>query len=147
VPERDPVSSLAREIIDLYRGPLSDVQFPELDRTVLDLAEGELLDAQSALEAAELALQEARERVSEQVAALNKKAQIGLAYARVFVETKPELRERIELLSAPQVKREREAQSVSAPRRSRRARKDEEESATLFEGAPASEEEPIVDAA
>ncbi len=147
MPDRDPVPSLAREIIDLYRGPLADVQFPELDRAVLECAEGELLDAQTALEAAELALQDARERVSEQVAALTKKAQLGLAYARVFVETRPELREHIELLSAPQAKRERDAQSVNTPRRPRRARKEEEEGATLFEGAPASEEESIATAA
>lgn len=147
MPDRDPVPSLAREVIDLYRGPLSEVRFPELDRAVLDAAERELLDAQDALEAVELALQEARERVAEHVSALQKKAQLGLAYARVFAETRPELRESIDGLSAPQVKREKEASGISTARRSRRARKEGEEGATLFEGAPGSDEEPIVDAA
>ncbi|MDQ3033101.1 MAG: hypothetical protein M3Y87_11835 [Myxococcota bacterium] len=156
MPDRDPVPALAREVIDLYRGPLEAVRFPDLDRDVLDAAEVELLEAQRALEEAERALERAREQVAEHGATLVSKAQRALAYARVFAEGQPELRERLDAIAAPASKRgelAREPSSASAPRRSRRGRKNGgDDGATLFEAptpadADADADDAITDAA
>lgn len=135
-PDRDPVPSLARDVIDLYRGPLADVRFPDLDRDELDASEAELLEAQRELEAAERALETAREQVAAQVACLVVRAQRGLAYARVFAEGNPELREHLDAIAVPAKRGEPmpDRSAASAPRRSRRGRKGPgDEGGSLFE--------------
>jgi hypothetical protein len=144
----DPVPSLAREAIDLYRGPLADVRFPDVDRDALDAAELELLEAHRAVLAAELALERARAELAERASTLVAKSQRALAYARVYAEGAPELRERVDAIAVP-TKRSEVAQPASVPRRSRRSRK-QGDGASLFEAPPpdpAPDADAITDAA
>ncbi|UJR87083.1 hypothetical protein [Sandaracinus amylolyticus] len=146
---RDPVPALAREILELYRGPLTEVRFPDLDRSILETAEGELIDAQRTLEAAERALEAARAVVAERTATLTAKAQRGLSYAKVFTEDQPELRERVTAIAAiasvvrrPEPARDEASAAANAPKKRGRPRKirEEEGAAPLFaEGAPSTE--------
>ncbi|AKF09471.1 hypothetical protein [Sandaracinus amylolyticus] len=145
---RDPVPALAREILDLYRGPLTDVRFPDLDRAILETAEAELIEAQRTLEAAERALEAARAVVAERTATLTAKAQRGLSYAKVFTEDQPELRERVTAIAAlaSVVRRAEpardEAAAANAPKKRGRPRKIREEDggAPLFaDGAPSTD--------
>lgn len=131
--QNDPVPPLAREILELYRGPLAEVRFPDLDRATLDAAHDELLDAQRALEAAERALEEARSLVAERTQSLQAKAQRGLAYARVFAEDQPELHERVAALATVPRRVEAPREDASAPKKRGRPRKAREgDGASLF---------------
>jgi hypothetical protein len=129
-PARDPVPPLARDVLELFRGPLEAVRFPDVDRAALDLGERELLDAQVALEEAELALERARAVVLERSGALAARAQRALAYARVFAEDDAALRERVSAIGGAPT-----AATAPAPRK-RRSKKNED-GASLFAAGPA----------
>lgn len=132
-PQHDPVPPFAGEVLALYRGPLADVSFPDLDRATLDAAESELLDAQRALEDAERALERARGVVAERTAVLQAKAQRGLAYARVFAEDQPELKEQVAAISAAPRRADAGRDEVATPRKRGRPRKAREgDGASLF---------------
>ena len=141
-PVRDPIPQAARAVLDLFRGALADVRFPDVDRSTIDRAaleqsEGALLDAQCALEDAEAALERARAVVAEHTALLSAKTARALAYAKVFAEGDTELRERLDAISVgAQGKREKSvAEASAAPKRTRRKKADDE--ATLFEESAA----------
>lgn len=141
-PLHDPVPPLAREVLALYRGPLAEVCFPDLDRVALDAAADELLDAQRVLEAAERALEQARSVVAERTATLQAKAQRGLAYARIFAEDQPELKEQVAAISATPRRAEAGPGEVAAPKRRGRPRKTRDgEGVSLF-GAEADADDP-----
>ncbi len=90
-PERDPLSALGHEVLSLFRGPLADVRFPELDRASLDAAADDALAAQVEVEATERALEDARNRAREASASFGRSVARALAYARVFAQGQPEL--------------------------------------------------------
>jgi hypothetical protein len=140
---RDPVPPLAHAILELYRGPLAEVRFPDLDRDVLDVATDELLAAQRDLEAAERALDAARSVVEARTAALMGKVQRGLSYARIFAEDQPELRDQLaSLASAPRRAEPQREESANAPKKRGRPRKIREEDAvSLFGGAPSTDDD------
>jgi hypothetical protein len=92
-PERDPLSPFGHAMLSLFRGPLADVRFPDLDRTTLETSANDVLRAQRALEAAERALEEARARVRDASASFVQCSSRALAYARIFATGQPELEE------------------------------------------------------
>jgi len=61
-PERDPVSPFCHDVLDVFRGPLADVRFPDVDRADLEAREGATVSAQLEVEALERALEAARAR-------------------------------------------------------------------------------------
>jgi hypothetical protein len=148
---RDPVPSLAREILELYRGPLAEVRFPDLDRAVLETSTDALVAAQRELEDAERALADAQAKLAERSAALLARAQRGLAYAQVFAQDQPPLLERLLALRALSAaptssaarRPEAEHADIPAPRRRGRPRKHAPEDATsLFAADPSSPADP-----
>lgn len=87
----DPIPSRVRDILALFEGPLADARFGDLDAGALDELAArvrdrarEVDDARASLDAAHAALEEAR-------AILSRRAEQGLAYAKVFAEGDPAL--------------------------------------------------------
>lgn len=141
-PARDPVPTASKEVLDLFRGKLSGVRFPDLDLSVLEDSERELLAAQVALEEAEAALEAARAVLNERSHALSAKTQRALAYAKVFAEEDTELSETVASIASIRVRSaERRTSSGTTPaldgderpNRRRRPRRTPGEEASLFE--------------
>lgn len=100
-PERDPIPPQERRVVELFRGPLQGVRFPDLDRDVLELAELEVLEAQLAFEEAERSLEAARVELAARTAALSARCDRALAYARVYAQSDEALRAEVDALASP----------------------------------------------
>lgn len=90
-PERDPLSPLHHEVLALFRGPLAEVRFPDLDRSALDSLAHAVVQAQLEVESLDRELDGARQRVRDAVAMLGAATARALAYARIYAEGQPEL--------------------------------------------------------
>jgi hypothetical protein len=88
-PERDPVSAFGHEMLALFRGPLAEVRFPDLDRAVLEEGAAELMRAQLEVETLERALEAARLKTQSASVAFGQTATRALAYARVLATGQP----------------------------------------------------------
>jgi hypothetical protein len=117
-PQRDPVPSLAHEVITLFADALADVRFPDLDSERLEQLAAGARAAQLELERAEDALLQAQTRVAEHAAVLLAAAERGLAYARVFAQGDDALSERLAQLGSKPASTGRREEPVK-----RRARK------------------------
>ena len=103
-PERDPLSAFGHEMLAIFRGPLADVRFPDLDRAILEASAADVLRAQIEIESLERSLEEARSRARDASVSFTETASRGLAYARVFAMGQPVLEEalaRSPLLASP----------------------------------------------
>lgn len=94
-PQRDPLSSLARDVLALFAEELRDVRFPDLDLSCLEAGRETLCEAQLEVERIERELDAARAVVASRGEALTQKAQRALSYARVFAEAEPALALRV----------------------------------------------------
>jgi chromosome segregation ATPase len=103
-----PLSSLSRDVLELYATALADVRFPDLDLTTLRSLAAEVADAQQEVDRLESELRDAKERVGEHNAALDARAERALAYARIYAEGHPELKAQIAEIR-PQASAERTA--------------------------------------
>jgi len=131
----DSLSPRVKEILALFRDDLAEQRFGDLDADALRaLAERarerslEVAEARATLDATLGELEATRGELS-------RRAEQALSYARVFAETDPELKEKIEALDAlaapPKTKRRRKVKKKAAG-----AEKPPERSAELpFEGA------------
>lgn len=114
----DPVPAVAARVLELFHGPLSEVRFPDVDRASLDADAAAVRDASQAVRDAEAALAAAKDALEVTQRALRDRAQRGLAYARIFAETRPDLATALGLGGAVT-----STASEAAPVRRRRARK------------------------
>lgn len=94
-PKQDPTPAFAQQVIELYRGELAEVHFPDLDLAVLQGARDELQHAQLEVERLEADLAAARAALDAEAGALNAKAERALAYAKIYAASDPELSGRI----------------------------------------------------
>lgn len=94
-PKLDPISSLARSVLELYTQELAEVHFPDLDLSTLQVSHADLQRAQCELEQAEAELGRAREALSAKAAALDATAERALAYARIYAERDAALAARV----------------------------------------------------
>jgi hypothetical protein len=136
-PQRDPVPSLAQDVIALFEDALAGVRFPELDHERLEHMAAAARAAQLELERIEGELLQAQACVAEHAASLLACAERGLAYARVFAEGNDALSARVaQLGSKPASAAKREEPSK------RRARKQGNGGAALFadEAKPAAQD-------
>ncbi|HMI91677.1 MAG TPA: hypothetical protein VK509_09965 [Polyangiales bacterium] len=99
-PQRDPVPSLAHEVIALFEDALAGVRFPELDHERLEHMAAAARAAQVELERTEAELLQAQARVAEHAASLLTCAERGLAYARVFAQGDDALSARVAQLGS-----------------------------------------------
>lgn len=115
--ETDPVPALARDVMSLFEEALAEQRFGDVDRESLErLAERTRADAER-VEAARAALDDAQQALERSRGALFRRAEQGLAYARVFAADAPELAARLEALDArraPKKKPKRRAKKTVA---------------------------------
>jgi hypothetical protein len=97
----DALTPFSREVLELYASELADVRFPDLDLANLQELAAAVGAAQEEAEAIEAKLAEARQRVAEQNAALQTRAERALSYARIYAEGNAGLRTRIEKIRKP----------------------------------------------
>jgi hypothetical protein len=114
-PVRDPITPFAHGVLELFRGPLSDVRFPDTDRVSLEALAEACCEAQLEVEALEAALESARARTRGAQEALADHASRALAYARVFAIGQRELEEAIAAVRSPSQKTDtRDAKTTSS---------------------------------
>jgi len=115
-PVRDPITPFAHGVLELFRGPLSEVRFPDTDRVSLEALAEACCEAQLEVEALEAALESARGRTRGAQEALADHSSRALAYARVFAIGHGELEDAIATLRAPNKTepRERDTKTTSS---------------------------------
>lgn len=96
----DPLPPLARDILSLFEDELADQRFGDVDRAVLEELAERTRDDASRVSAARDALDEALAGLERSRAELVRRAEQGLAYARVFAREDTDLAARLEALEA-----------------------------------------------
>ena len=92
----NPIPRNVQAVIDLFNEALGDVTFPGVDQHTF-LGHLDAVRAQAAeVEAARVALEDARRALDTQRSALVEHARLGLAYAQVFAQGDSELLARVE---------------------------------------------------
>ncbi|MBK8254793.1 MAG: hypothetical protein IPK82_19300 [Polyangiaceae bacterium] len=99
--ESNPIPTAVKELLALFDGPLSSVQFPDVDGPALREHVAAVDAAVRDVEAAAAAWAEAKRAVDARLETLLSKAQRALAYARVYAEDKPELDAQLAALIVP----------------------------------------------
>jgi hypothetical protein len=132
----DSIPSFARDVLELFSGPLKEVRFPDLDAALLARHAGAVEEAQREVSRIEDELSEARAVVADKAQALTVAAQRALAYARVYAEGKDELEARVSAVT----ERKPSASAEPAKKRGRPKRSDSDPS--LFDAESATEDAP-----
>jgi hypothetical protein len=94
----DSIPEPIRTLLDLLRGELATIRFPDVDGDTLAAAARETEEATLAVAAAETALAAARTRLDERQDALLARAQRALGYLRVFAEGDAALESRLDAI-------------------------------------------------
>lgn len=90
-----------KSLLELFEGPLRDVAFPGVDGRILAVLSAQVTQATNAVEAASTALAEAHATLEQHKRELAAKAQVAVAYARVFAADNPPLLSQIESAAGP----------------------------------------------
>ena len=98
MPENLP--AVTAHLLDLYRGPLRDIRFPDADEARLLESVDVVSDARAAVMRAELAVAAARSVLEEKERALAQETERTLAYARIYAAERPELRAALDAMPA-----------------------------------------------
>jgi|GEM_PF-1883156 len=142
VVESDALPPAMHALLRLFSTELHAVTFPDLDRSVLEAAAGQVKERTEALARAQAALDAARAELQESQERLLQKGQRALAYVRVYAEEHPELAALLEAIHLPRpaVRTSREAADpATAPKRRGRPPKGSGPSASLFADARAAD--------
>lgn len=98
----DPhATALIESVVTLYQKH-AELVFPDVDNDRLDVMSTEVEAAIREVEEAEAVMDEARQRLSERRKALLAAAKQGLAYARVYAENHPPLKEVVDAIRIPE---------------------------------------------
>lgn len=136
------IDPAVQELLELFEGPLKQVQFPGVgDGTLGELAEG-LERATTEVARLETLLTSARSTVDEQRQSLLARCQRALSYARIYAEDAPELREQLDRIRLP-AQRTKDAGVARKPRATKAAVTDAGESVSGIEAAQSGEEKPV----
>ncbi|NUP08686.1 MAG: hypothetical protein HOW73_21770 [Polyangiaceae bacterium] len=105
-----PIDPAVSELLQLFEGPLKEVEFPGAigASQLSELATG-LERAADEVTRLEALLEAARSTVLEQRQALVARSHRALAYARVYAEDVPTLREQLDHIQLPKVSKARNA--------------------------------------
>lgn len=93
------LSEATTRLLELYRGPLRDVRFPDADEGRLRASIESMQSAQEALTTAELAVDAARTALRDQLHMVNQQTERAFAYARIYADGRPELREALDAVA------------------------------------------------
>ena len=91
----DPISPALLELLAVFEGPLADVQFPGVDSSSLRARIDEVRSHALELDSLRARLDTLHAQLSEARTGLVRTAEQGLAYARVYAATNPELEARL----------------------------------------------------
>ncbi len=92
------VPSLTLHLVELFRGPLREVRFPDADAERLGNSIDAVLAANDLVAHAEAALEAAREALVEKQKTVAQETERALAYARIYAAERPELRSALEAI-------------------------------------------------
>lgn len=92
---------VTERVLELFRGPLKSVRFPDLDASTLDVVVSAVDDARIAVASAEASLEAARRALEEKEDALVRESERALAYAKIYAAERPELRDAIDAAAEP----------------------------------------------
>lgn len=116
IPEE--VSEPVRAVVELFRGPLEKVRFPDVDVAQLDALVGDVRDQVAEVAAARLALDNAQLALDQALGNLSKTATRGHAYASIFADGDVDLQEQLSGISiAPLNKQKRRKATTSRPKK------------------------------
>jgi hypothetical protein len=119
----DPISSPVGEVLATFRDTLADVRFPEVDRVALEALAEDVRAHAAAATLARVTLAGALVALEEAQGRLARRAELALAYARVYAESAedPALSERLAAIPLGRAQRiERRVPAPAAPRRTRK---------------------------
>lgn len=119
----DPISASVSEVLSTFRDTLSDVRFPEVDRAALEALAEDVRAHAASVSLAKVTLAGAVEALHDAQTRLARRAELALAYARVYAESAgdPALAERLAAIPLGKAaKIERRAPAPAAPRRTRK---------------------------
>ena len=91
----DPIAPSVRTLLAIFQGDLADVRFPDVDADVLHQLCTQVHEQAEALHQAQLAVEHARQTLSDAQGQLEKKAKQALLYARVYAEDDTDLLEKL----------------------------------------------------
>jgi hypothetical protein len=102
-------------LLDIFTTSLADLRFGDIDGQTLALSASDVESAASAMAAAQVALDAARETLQERQDALLRQAQRALAHARVHAEGDESLSGRLEAVTLPRPAARRPRAEDDAP--------------------------------
>lgn len=91
----DPVSPAVLDLLAVFAGPLADVQFPGVDRDTLQALVDQVRENAHKLDALRAQLDALHAHLTDARTRLQRTAEQGLAYARVYAAADPELEARL----------------------------------------------------
>jgi hypothetical protein len=109
------LSAPVQAVLELFKGPLSDVRFADVDAAGLASLAAEVEGAASAVAQQEAQLNELRQTLAERQDALLLLAQRAVAYARVYAEHDEALTEQLASITLPRAAKPRKASAAKAP--------------------------------
>jgi hypothetical protein len=109
------LSAPVQAVLELFKGPLSDVRFADVDAAGLANLAAEVEGAASAVAQQEAQLNELRQTLAERQDALLLLAQRAVAYARVYAEHDEALSEQLANITLPRAAKPRKASAAKAP--------------------------------
>ena len=101
------LSPSIQAVLELFRGPFSELRFADVDANALAELAGEVESAASAVAEQEARLAEFRQSLTDRQDALLLLAQRALAYARVYAEHDPTLTEELSRITLPKASKPR----------------------------------------
>lgn len=119
----DPISTPVSEVLAAFREALADVRFPEVDHEALEALAEDVRAHAAGATLAKVTLAAAQEALADAQSRLSRRAELALAYARVYAESAgdPALAERLASIPLGKTtKLERRAPAPAAPRRTRK---------------------------
>jgi hypothetical protein len=90
-----PIPEPVRAIVELFEGPLAEVQFPQIDREVLAEQVSVVEQRRAELQRALAAVQAARSELEREQQVLLDRARQAHAYASIYAVDDPPLREQL----------------------------------------------------
>jgi len=114
VPMTPPSPPAIQSVLELFKGPLANVRFADIDAAGLAHLAAEVEGAAAEVSEHEAKLVELRQGLAERQDALLVLAQRALAYARVYAESNDELLEALNLISLPRASKPRKPNATRA---------------------------------
>jgi hypothetical protein len=102
-------------VLELFKGPLAELRFADVDAKGLESLAAEVEVAATAVQEQEVHLAELRHALSERQDALLALAQRALAYARVYAESDEVLSAKLNAISLPRAAKPRKSERARAP--------------------------------